>query len=53
MDSEELEAARMNRRIRLLLIRSAAGKVSPGEMMPDRSARQLRQDAQLMKDQVK
>jgi hypothetical protein len=37
----------------LLLIRNAAEKVSPGEMMPDRSARQLRKDAQLMKDQIK
>ena len=35
------------------LVRSAANKVSPAELMPDRSARQLRQDAQLVKDQVK
>ena len=39
--------------IGLLLIKNAADKISPGEMMPDRSARQLRKDAQLMKDQVK
>jgi hypothetical protein len=37
----------------LMLIRNAAEKVSPGELMPDRSARQLRNDAQLVKDQVK
>ena len=39
--------------IGLLFIRNAAGKVSPSEMMPDRSARQLRQDVQLVKDEVK
>lgn len=35
------------------LVRGAAKKISPAEMTPDRSARQLQKDAQLVKEQVK
>ncbi len=39
--------------IGLIMVRGAADQMRPGELMPDRTARQLRQDAQLVKEQVK
>jgi hypothetical protein len=36
-----------------LLIRSAVAKVKPAELAPDRTARQLHKDAQLVKGQVR
>src|SRR5690606_37203778 len=35
------------------LVRSAAKKVQPSELAPDRAARQLQKDAQLLKEQVR
>ena len=39
--------------IGFVMIRSAAARVRPSAMAPDRSARQISKDAQLIKDQVK
>jgi hypothetical protein len=35
------------------LVRSASKKVTPAELMPDRSTRQIQKDAQLVKEQVR
>ncbi len=39
--------------IGLIMVRGAADQMRPADLMPDRTARQIRNDAQLVKEQVK